>query len=154
MPGSIPWAQSHTVGSCLQEIANGAIPAASETMSDKEDVFTESHLLRRAILDLSRRKVQLIDRALPPVSTREAAPSEHAAPIDVVITPKLDRMFRSALALTPSASSNFRTSTKLHACRDNLRWCCSGLGQRGRDAGPVSPGAAEAAGAVSVTSEP
>jgi FkbM family methyltransferase len=75
------------VGSGLQEIANGAIRAAGETMSDKEDFFTESHLLRRAILDLSRRKVQLIDRALPPVSTRKAAPSEPAEPIDVVITP-------------------------------------------------------------------
>ena len=73
------------MGSCLQEFVNGAI-RGSETMSDKEDLFTESHLLRRAILDLSRRKVQLIDRALPPVSTRKAAPSEPAAPIDVVIT--------------------------------------------------------------------
>ena len=54
-------------------------------MSDKEDVFTETHLLRRAISDLSRRKVQLIDRAVLPFSTRKAAPA--AEPIDVIVTP-------------------------------------------------------------------
>ncbi|HVJ58148.1 MAG TPA: FkbM family methyltransferase [Terrimicrobiaceae bacterium] len=56
-------------------------------MSDKEDLFTESHLLRRAILDLSRRKVQLIDHAILPLPIRKSAPSESSAPIDVVITP-------------------------------------------------------------------
>ncbi|HVQ64960.1 MAG TPA: beta-1,6-galactofuranosyltransferase, partial [Terriglobia bacterium] len=56
-------------------------------MSDKEDLFTESHLLRRAILDLSRRKVQLIDHAILPLLIRKSAPSESSAPIDVVITP-------------------------------------------------------------------
>ena len=56
-------------------------------MSDKQDVFAETHLLRRAILDLSRRKVQLIDHAILPLPTRKSAPSESSAPIDVVITP-------------------------------------------------------------------
>ena len=39
-------------------------------MSDGQDVFAETHLLRRAIADLSRRKVQLIDRAVLPFSTQ------------------------------------------------------------------------------------
>jgi hypothetical protein len=55
-------------------------------VSDKQDVFAETHLLRRAILDLSRRQVQLIDHAILPLPARKAAPSESAAPIDVVIT--------------------------------------------------------------------
>ena len=54
-------------------------------MSDAQDVFAETHLLRRAISDLSRRKVHLIDRAVLPFSTRKAAPA--AEPIDVIVTP-------------------------------------------------------------------
>jgi FkbM family methyltransferase len=56
-------------------------------VSDKQDVFGETHLLRRAILDLSRRKIQLINHAIPPLSSRTVNVSKTAPAVDVVITP-------------------------------------------------------------------
>ena len=59
----------------------------TELMTDKQNVFSETHLLRRAISSITDEKISLGDRAIRQLTTRKAIPPKPATPVDVVISP-------------------------------------------------------------------
>ena len=59
----------------------------TETMTDKQNVFHETHLLRRAISTLANEKISLRDREIRQLTIRNAVTPQPATPVDVVICP-------------------------------------------------------------------